>query len=709
MRRCSAPAYTRRDGWGIGLATRFPLDPREGAVKVSIVRSTLFTFAVVSCSDSGTEPPRLGRLEVHLDRPASSLLIHDTVRARLLGFDQSGHPYPAGPVTWRSSDPSVVQVDAEGLVEGVGPGSATIVARVGVLADSLRLPVAGTLHNTPITTSELWTLAGAPHVVRGTVSVGGAAGVVVTIEPGVAVLFADGAGLTFGLGATGSLVASGSPTAPIELRGAGTTSTPGSWIGLTLRGVNQSVLRNVTLSGCGGARSDEQPTACVVLGHRFLGSDPTVLVENVTVQDAAAAAIILQGESRFAAGSTSLSVHNVRGLVASLPAAAVADFPLGGSFAGNDLNEIRVLNDTIRTSATWGDPGVPWHVLEPVLIEGAQGPVLTIPAGLSMRFAFGGGFVVGRGAPGGVRIGSAGAAPVSLVSSDENGWAGVVFWPSALPSSISEATLDNCGSYQDSPDGHGCVVMAGNFFGTGPAPVLENVTIRRGIWAGVAMVGSGRFGEGSHNVVITKTSGSPGTPVYVRGSSPSSIPPGRYTGNALDAIWLSRAEVTTSEVWRNHGVPYRLSEGLLIGHVSAPVLTLEPGVVLQFAPGGLISVGGLAPGGLRAAGLDTAAVVLTGEWEFPGAWGGLEIGPQADPGTLLDRVIVDYAGAAGQPGAAGIRIARDFGEIVRNTLIRRSGGCGITRTSGVPWSTDFTAASLSNTFQDNVGPAQCGP
>jgi hypothetical protein len=29
--------------------------------------------------------------------------------------------------------------------------------------------------------------------------------------------------------------------------------------------------------------------------------------------------------------------------------------------------------------------------------------------------------------------------------------------------------------------------------------------------------------------------------------------------------------------------------------------------------------------------------------------------------------------------------------------------------SGTPWTTNFTAAQLGNTFQDNVGPNQCGP
>src|SRR5207247_2029146 len=176
--------------------------------------------------------------------------------------------------------------------------------------------------STAITVSELWRLEGAPHVVDGRVQVGGPGGVTVTIEPGVAVLFGDSAGLTFGIDGVGSLVAQGSASAPITMRSARAASVPGAWIGLTFRGQTPSELRYVNLSGCGGPRNDEQPAACVVLGHPWRGSDPTLRVESVTVENAAGAAMILQGESRFAPGSVGLTVRDVRGHVATLPGAA---------------------------------------------------------------------------------------------------------------------------------------------------------------------------------------------------------------------------------------------------------------------------------------------------------------------------------------------------------------------------------------------------
>lgn len=665
----------------------------------------------LGCSDQSSEPPRLDRLEIHLTPDISTLMVNDTTRAQVIGFSQYDVPYPVGPNTWRSSDSLIARVSSAGLVEGRGLGSFFVMVTTGGLTDSLPLTIAGTLHASPITASEVWTLADGPHGVRGEVEVGGPGGATVTIESGVSVLFRSGAGLTFGLNDDGVLVASGSASAPITFRSADTSLAPGFWIGLTFRGAMRSQLHHVALRGCGGTRSDGQPSSCIVLGHPFLGADPTLLVDDVTIDVAGGPGLILQGESRFDSASTLLSVHSVHGPVAMLPAQTAQDFPLGGSFGGNDANEIQLFGDTIKQSAAWANAGVPWTVLGPVLIEGALGPVLTIRAGLSLQMAFGGGFVVGKNLPGGLTIGASGGPAVNLLSTSAPGWSGVVFWPSALPSSIRGAVLDNCGSYNDTGYGQGCIFAIGDFTASagGPAPLLQDLTISHAIDAGLALVGGGQFGAGSGNVVITQTRGSPGTPITTNASSLSSVPPGTYTGNSLDAIWIYTAQVTTSQTWGNHGIPYLFATGLLVEGAANPVLTIDSGATLQFAPGGLLWVGALAPGELHAVGTVTAPIVFTGQYGFAGSWMGVEIGPFAATTTLLDHVIVDDAGADDGQAAAGIRLAQDLGPIVQHTLIRNSAGCGIARMGTSPWVTDFTAAPLGNTFQNNAGADQCGP
>ncbi len=51
------------------------------------------------------------------------------------------------PVTWSSSNPAVATVNADGLVTGVGPGSAVIIAQAGALSASCHLEVDGVPQN----------------------------------------------------------------------------------------------------------------------------------------------------------------------------------------------------------------------------------------------------------------------------------------------------------------------------------------------------------------------------------------------------------------------------------------------------------------------------------------------------------------------------------------------------------------------------------
>ena len=676
-------------------------------MRTAAASTALAVILALGCGDSGTEPTGLRRVQIVGTASLTHFLVNDTARLSLAGYDKNGASYPAGPVTWRSSDPTVLSIDTAGLVVARALGSATITGSVGTVSDSFPIQVAGTRHRWPITANETWTLAASPHVVKGRLAVGGAGGVTLTIDAGATVQFDSSSGLTFGLDAPGALRAQGTPSAPVTIQGVPAPPGSGSWIGLTFRGRNSSELHYVTVSGCGQVRADDQPIGCLVLGHRFSGASPTLLVDHVTVQDAAGGAVILQSTSRFTPGSSALSVQRMHGYIATMPAGAAGEFPLGGTFSANDSNEVRLTRDTLRDSTVWA-AGPPWIVLDPIYIEGPRQPVLTIPAGVTLPFAFGASLVVGNNGPGGLRIGTDGGAAVSLVPRSGT-WAGLAFYPAALASAVTNATLDDCGNYGSTGYGQACVSFIGNFFGTAPTPVFKNVTIRGAVDVGVNAIGGGRFGDGSANVTITGTHGSIGAPIWLWGSSPASIPSGGYSGNAMDVIYVIYGEVTQTETWPNPGVPYLIRDGLGIGHAANPRLTLDPGVVLRFAPGGILSVGWLVSGNVRAIGTDSEPIIFTGQYDFAGSWMGVMVGPYADTTTALDHVIVQNGGADDGQFATGFRLAREMGPFIRNTLVQRSAGCGITRLSGSTWTTDFTAPALGNTFQNNAGAAQCGP
>jgi hypothetical protein len=362
-----------------------------------------------------------------------------------------------------------------------------------------------------------------------------------------------------------------------------------------------------------------------------------------------------------------------------------------------------VFGDTIAESGTWGPIGARWRILGSVWIEGALGPTLTLRSG-TYAFAFGAALRVGQGAPGGLRV--VGIAPDSQVVLEPftgSVWDGIHFGPAALPSLLHVVLLMG-GRGGVAPFGEAAVSLIGDFAGGGPAPVFDTVRITGAQSAGVIAIGGGRFGPGSRGLVITGS----GTPMLLEPNVVSSIPSGTSTGNQNDAFELYNAEITTSQTWLPHGVPYSIASEVVVEGAATPILTLEAGTVVRFRIDGRLRVGALQPGGLRALGSMVAPVRFTAYAPPAGLWKGI-IGSLADSSTIVQFSTIEFAGAPDAPPDAAIRVARDIGEIIRNVLIRHSAACGILRGSGSSWTTDFTAPHLANQFENNVGASQCGP
>jgi hypothetical protein len=554
-----------------------------------------------------------------------------------------------------------------------------------------------TIHDAPITKDQTWSRADSPHLVRGKQAILG--GVTLTIEAGATVLFDSLASLTFGRPVgSGTLLALGSAAAPITMRSLQEASGPGAWIGLTFRSNTASVLRHVNVSGCGSARrTDSIPPACLALGNPFLPEEsPTLLIDHVTVEDGRGGAVALWNQSEFGAGSSVLSVRNMKGYVARLRAREAARFPLGGTFAGNDTNEVQLTADTLRDSLTLVN-GIPWAVEGDVLIEGPKEPVLTIPAGATILLSAS--LIAGQDAPGGLQIGTDGGPTVNLLPRSTT-WEGLQFRAYAVHSSISDAVLESCG-----PAGTSCVSLQGSFTGgPAPTPVLRNVTIRDAVGSGMAMAYNGRPGPGSTNLRIT---GAGEMPIFVHQSPLSSIPSGQYTGNFRDLIWINQLDIRQDETWPRFDAPYFIYNWVSVGDdATDPTLTVAPGVTVISAAGVSIRVGETAPGAIHAVGTVAEPITFTGETYSPGSWTGIAVSYHADPSTVFDHVIVDNAGAP-YPVQGSFHFYTDIGPVIRNSMIRNSAGCGVIVVNGAPWSTDFTAPALGNTFTNNVGGAVC--
>jgi hypothetical protein len=668
------------------------------------VKRLLVVFAAtalsISCGSS-TEPPRseFDHLEVQLGPSRAFYPISDTARATVIGVRPDGTTaFVTSSARWSTPNSDLIalpQSTQSPLISMLARGTATIDVEAEGLTASVQLLVSGILHKAAIVSSETWSAAVGPHVVEHYLSVGGPTTALLTIEPGTEVLFRGRSGLYFGEMEAGRLVI---PPGGAVVSMAGDSAKTGYWVGLWFRGAGQSELRNVSFRNCGGPGPFDVSPGCVTATRSASGFAPSILIDGVTITGAQDVGLTLDNWMTLAAGSRNLTIVDGTGHIASISAEMAGQLPPGSRFEGNADNTIWVGGNVLQ-STTWVNPGVPLRLVSSVTVEGIDNPLLTLPAGLRVQANAGTAFVVGRLGNGRLIVGDAAGPPVVLESSG-TGWSGIEISDAAGPSSLRRVVMRDCGA----SDGACLRIFGGR--GTGSSLFVDDVTITGSRSVGVALTAEGHFETGSQNLTIT---GSLDVPIEIPPDGVPSIPPGNYTSNGKNVIRLRGTEVTRTAMWGNLGLPYLAPSGLDVRHFSNdPVLTLNPGVVLQMGDASYLTVGENLPGALKVAGTAANPVLITSaSTDAAGAWIGLQVGTQADSRTRLSYVEIRNAGA-GEAGFAGaVRMQVDPGGVLRNTTIRRSSTCGIVLFNGNTWAEDYTNPSFGNVFIEVAGPLRC--
>ena len=277
------------------------------------------------------------------------------------------------------------------------------------------------------------------------------------------------------------------------------------------------------------------------------------------------------------------------------------------------------------------------------------------------------------------------------------------------------------------------IVMARSPAATTGALHLADVEIADSASQGVYVAGAVGFDATSQNVRIHGSASAPiGTYARVLGS----IPTGTYTGNALDRVIISGSggQVIDNQTMHDRGIPYRVgtapNEQLdVVATTGVALLTIEPGVTVEFQPGGRFRIdtqGSTSParGALRAVGTAAKPIVLTSISATPAAgdWIGLSFGGGVDIQSVLEHVQVKFAGGASTSGSsscpypgrlgtndAAIRIfgeAPPPGQFITNSQIISSARDGIDR----GWRSDLQPDFLgTNTFTAVAGCQQTLP
>ena len=125
----------------------------------------------------------------------------------------------------------------------------------------------------------------------------------------------------------------------------------------------------------------------------------------------------------------------------------------------------------------------------------------------------------------------------------------------------------------------------------------------------------------------------------------------QYSGNTIDVVAIDETAITTSQSWKDLGVPYRqisLDGRIEVG--SGANMSLEPGVIIEFAQGSRLYVN--TTGSLSALGTSENPVILTGQQEQVGYWRGVDYYNTKSMSNRLSYTIVEYAGSSVQGYAA---------------------------------------------------------
>lgn len=322
--------------------------------------------------------------------------------------------------------------------------------------------------------------------------------------------------------------------------------------------------------------------------------------------------------------------------------------------------------------------------------------------------------------------------PITIHGLDNARWASVyVYAPGTAR--LAHVTLEGGGG-GDFEQGASLNVLGDGVDGADGLVKVDHVTIQDSTGLGAWMQRGATFAAGSRDLVIRR-SGS--YPISISEHAIDALPTGGYSGNALDEILLdpeggqtAGSGILDDASLHERGVPYRVggspNESLNIGgrpDGRLVTLTIEPGVVMKFVPGGALKVQhftNLSPStaALRALGTSAKPILMTSAGPAPaaGEWRGIWFGGVPGATNVIDHVKIEYAGAdcgcilntcseITEHEGAIIFTAQPPSAFVTNTTFANVFGHGITQ----GYDGDFVDFRPTNTFEGVTGCAQTRP
>jgi hypothetical protein len=519
-----------------------------------------------------------------------------------------------------------------------------------------------TVEGGTIAADTTWKKSDSPITVAGEIRIEGSTSPKLTIEPGVVVRFQDGARLTIGYGAPGSLIAQGTKESPILLTAA-SNKKAGAWPGIdfypqTVSG--QSKLSYVTIEYGGDAAAG---------AVRLYSS--AVLFEQVTVRDSESVGIQADSKSEFAEGSTCINAIKNGTFGITMYPDHVASIPELGTYTENKAGAVEVQGGMVERTATWGNIGEAYIISEEVRVEGTLKPVLTITEGTKIAFNKDAQLTMGYGNDGALTVKGTQTSPVLFTSSQttkaKGDWDGLWFYDKTTDGStkIEWAEIAYAGSHGETWGG----INIDNAKVT-----LSHVKIHDSVNCGLSMVGSGQLDSASTALTVTSNDKFAVSTTFQAATTLPSAD-SDYSGNTAGGVNIETGYVETTATLRAINAPYSVDYDIRVEGSTNPVLTVEAGITMKFNGATGLQIGYSKGGGIKAIGTAEKRIVFTSNGDqTPGYWDGLHFWDSTlDSNTELKYVTVEYGG-----GTDGANIYVDgAAPVISETTVTKSAGYGI--------------------------------